>query len=123
MRNLTYQSYYSGDLLIDGTRIYGQNGPEFPEIIINAELDLSPYESSGDTLGASSDKREQFPYTVTDLTGELRLQTEPSSRSQTRSELELGGSLHCLVGQADLECLIIRTQSRRGAAAGEEGIA
>ncbi len=85
MRNLTYQSYYIGDLRIDGTRIYGRNGPEFPEIIINAELDLSPYESSGETLGASSDEREQFPYTVTDLTGELRLKTEPSSRSQTRS--------------------------------------
>lgn len=89
MRNLTYRRYHIGDLRIDGTSTYGRNGPEFPEIIINAELDLTPYESSGETFGGSGDEREQFPYTVTDLTGELRLKTKPSSRSQTRSLCEL----------------------------------
>ena len=84
MRNLTYRSYILGNLRIDGTRIQGRNGPEFPEIVINAELDLSPYESSGETLGGSREDREKLLYTVTDLTGDLKLKAERSSGSQPR---------------------------------------
>lgn len=85
MRNLIYRSYHIGDLRIGGTSIYGRNGPKFPEIVINAELDLAPYESSGETLEGRDEERKQFPYTVTDLTGDLKLKTAPSSRSETRS--------------------------------------
>jgi hypothetical protein len=93
MRNLTYRHHILGDLRIDGTRIYGRSGPEFPEIVINAELDLSPYESSGETLGGSSEDRERFLYTVTDLTGDLKLKADPSSRSPTRPICRLHSNL------------------------------
>lgn len=85
MTSLTYQSYVVGDLRIDGTRIYGQNGPEFPEVTINAELNLSPYEDSGEPLGGRSENRKQYPYTVTNLSGNLRLKTDRSSRGKTVS--------------------------------------
>lgn len=93
MRNLTYQRYYIGNLRIDGTSIYGRNGPEFPEIIINSDLNLAPYESSGDTANGGSEQREQFSYTVTDLVGDLYFKLEPGSRSETRPVCRLQSDL------------------------------
>jgi hypothetical protein len=84
MRNLAYRNFYIGDLRIEGTNIHARNGPECPEIIINAELDLVSYETREEPLGNDGEEREQFPYTVTDLTGDLKLKTEPGSRSKTR---------------------------------------
>lgn len=94
MRDLTYQSNVIGDLRIDGTTIYGKNGPQFPEIIINAVLDLSPYESSGQVLGeGDGEGREEFPYTVTELEGDLHLKEGPGSRSETRPVCRLQSDL------------------------------
>jgi hypothetical protein len=93
MRDLTYQSNVIGDLRIDGTSIYGRNGPQFPEII-NAVLDLSPYESSGQVLGqGDGEGRSEFPYTVTELAGDLHLKDRPGSRSKTRPICRLHSDL------------------------------
>jgi len=94
MHNLTYQQYIIGGFRIDGTRIHGQNGPDFPEIIVNAQLDLSPYEGRGNMAGNDAADRETFPYTVTDLVGTLRLKLEPGSRGETRTVCCLGSDLN-----------------------------
>jgi hypothetical protein len=93
MRNLTYQQYIIGGLRIDGTQIHGRNGPDFPEIIVNAQLDLSPYESRGNMAGNEAADREAFFYTVTDLVGTLRLKLGPGSRSETRTVCRLQSDL------------------------------
>jgi hypothetical protein len=93
MRNLTYRSYVIGDLRIDGTRIYGRNGPDLPEIVIRAQLDLTQYETNGENFGGGSEGREQFSYTVTDFAGDLKLKPEAGSRSKTRSLCRLRSDL------------------------------
>jgi hypothetical protein len=93
MRNLIYGDYTIGDLRIEGTGVFGQNGPEFPEIILNAELTLDPYKSSGDVLGAQSDDREEFPYTVTDLAGTLNLNADSGASARAPSLCPLQSDL------------------------------
>lgn len=67
-----------GTLRIEPNQIHGQNGDTFPEIVINGQLQLQPLRSNyKDENGI----REQYPYTVTEITGDLCLSEKQNIRS------------------------------------------
>lgn len=67
-----------GTLRIKPNRVHGRNGDTFPEIVINGLLELQPLQSNyKDENGI----REQHPYTVTEITGDLCLNDNRNSRS------------------------------------------
>lgn len=76
MNDLICQSYRIGDLNVDSTDIHGQYGPEFPEIAVQSNLTLRPYDP------APRDEDPPLSYTAMELTGELRLRPAPSSNKQ-----------------------------------------
>lgn len=85
MKNITYERYSIGDLRIKGTETSGKNGPEFPEIQLRAEADFRPYKS----VHGSNDEQEIWEYTITSLSGDLRLKEDQGRRENGKSVCRL----------------------------------
>jgi hypothetical protein len=80
MPDLTYNSFSLGTINFPGDRIYGYNGPDFPEIQVTASLYLNAYEEElqGDNSGAGEDEapeRRDLAYTVLSIEGDLKMKT------------------------------------------------
>lgn len=84
MRNLQFQSYMIGEFRASGTDVFGRNGPAFPEIGLNAEILLDPFEEE------KEGETEKLSYTVTDIAGEFRIQTGSITQSICRLHSDEG---------------------------------